>query len=194
MKSTELVSTSVDDDNGVEHHLPVKRGRKPLQGPPALPARINPQVLPEHHAQQLSEIRSEFVESDEIVRFADEGKSDSVGMIKLIRKRMARAASNLEFGVNELQKYGRMLESTQVIGRQMNALRDLAHIELELTKKSDQYLDIRSDKVVKLLEMFLGLVKKTADDTLEAKAVDMFMTKLESNLEGWEDEAEARLR
>ncbi len=175
---------------------PVKRGRKPVAtGPaPKLPSHANVQVTPEQYGQELASLREEYVESDEIVRFADQGKSDAIGMIKLIRKRMARAASQLEFAVSELQKYGRMLESTQVLARHMNALRDLASIELELTKKSDQYLDLRSDKVVKLQQMFLELVKKTADDTLEPKVLDMFLTKLESNFEGWEDEAEARLR
>lgn len=175
--------------------VPLHAATAPAKRGPGRPRKINPKPSPDdlaYHAEvQRQQIH--FIEQDEIVKAAD-GRKDSIVMLQLLKQKIARSAAALEFQRVELQKYGKITEATQVVTRQIAAIKELASIELELNRKSDQLLDVRSEKVQKVFALFVERIRDVATDTLPPETRDLFFTRLESALDGWEDEAESRIR
>lgn len=192
---------STDEESGAIRQLkaanvvPLHAATAPLKRGPGRPRKINPKPTPDdlaYHAEvQRQQIH--FIEQDEIVKAAD-GRRDSIVMLQLLKQKIARSAAALEFQRVELQKYGKVQEATQVVTRQIAAIKELAAIELELTRKSDQLLDVRSEKVQKVFALFIERIREVAVATLTPQNQDLFFTRLESALNGWEDEAESRIR
>lgn len=175
--------------------VPLHAATAPAKRGPGRPRKINPKPSADdlaYHAEMQRQ-QFDFIEQDDIVQAA-QGRKDSVHVLHLMKQRIARAAAALEFQRVELQKYGKVQEATQVVSRQIAALKELANIELELNRRSDQLLDLRSEKIQQVYALFIEKIKSVASETMPAEMRDIFFTRLESALENWEDEAESRIR
>lgn len=141
--------------------------------------------------QQMQEAEVEFIDSDAIVS-ATNNRKDSPELLHLVKSRVARAAAALEFQRIEQQKYGK--DTGQITSRQIAALREIAQIELKIRELGPQMLDLRSEPVQKLFGMFITKLRDSAREILPKQQFDLLFNKLETDLDGWEDEAEALLR
>jgi hypothetical protein len=132
-----------------------------------------------------------FVDADAVVHATNDRK-DSAEVLHLLKTRIARAAASLEFQRIEMQKYGR--DTGQVTGRQIAALKDIANIELKIRELGSQMIDLRAEPVQRVFAMFITKLQEAAKDVLPEAQFDLLFNKLETELDGWEDEAESLLR
>ncbi len=166
--------------------LPVKRGRG---RPPKVRTKPTADDLAYHAQMQCAEAR--FVDQDEIVQVTI-GRKNSAEVLHQIKERLARQAANLEFRRIELNKTGK--DTSQIISRQAAVLREIAGIELKIRELGSQSLDIRGENFQKVFKLLLEKISAVAGSVLPPEQYDIFFNKLENELQGWEDEAEAALR
>lgn len=175
--------------------VPIHAATAPAKRGPGRPRKINPKPTPDdlaYHAEMQRQ-QLNFIEQDAVVQAAD-SVTDSIEILQTLKRKIARSAAALEFQRIELQKYGKTQEATQVVSRQITALREVAAIEAEIAEKRTQTLDLRSGDIQKVFQLFIEKIKEVASETLPHESQDLFFIRLESALEGWEDEAESRLR
>lgn len=166
--------------------LHTKRGRG---RPPKV--RTMPTVDDLAYHAQMQRQEAQFVDCDEIVQVTI-GRKNSAEVLHQIKERLARQAANLEFRRIELNKTGR--DSSQIISRQAAILRELAGIELKIRELGSHALDIRGENFQKVFKLFLEKISTVASSVLPPEQYDIFFNKLENELQGWEDAAEAALR
>jgi len=132
-----------------------------------------------------------FVDGDAVVQ-ATIDRKDSAEVLHLLKTRIARAAASLEFQRVEMQKLGK--DTGQVTGRQIAALKDIANIELKIRELGAQMVDLRSEPIQRVFALFIGKIQEAAKEILPEHQFDLLFNKLETELDGWEDEAESLLR
>lgn len=166
------------------------KGAKRARGrPKKVEKKPNVEDLQYHQETIAREVS--FVDGDAIVRATGDRK-DSVELLNLVKTRIARATAALEFQRIEMQKYGR--DTGQVTGRQISALKDIANIELKIRELGAQMIDLRSEPVQKVFAMFIEKLQEAAKEILPQEQFDLLFNRLETELDGWEDEAENLLR
>lgn len=172
-----------------EAEAKAKEAKRTRGRPKKLEKKPNVEDLLYH--QEVLRREVEFVDGDPIVS-ATTDRKDSVEVLHLLKTRIARAAASLEFQRIEMQKYGR--DTGQVTGRQISALKDIANIELKVRELGAQMVDLRSEPVQKVFAMFISKLQEAAKDVLAQEHFDLLFNRLETELDGWEDEAESLLR
>lgn len=141
--------------------------------------------------QALSEEKLKSISADEVVR-AVESRVDALEVLRRVKVAIAKEAASLEFQRKEGEKRGR--DGSQTSSRRIDALVKVANLELEMARLSASVLDLRSEPVQRLFEMFVEEIRDAALEVLDPKSFDLLFNKLEARLTGWEDKAEARLR
>jgi hypothetical protein len=165
---------------------PAKRGR-------GRPKKINPKPSADdlvYHAEMQRQ-QIDYVNEDAIVKAAQDHR-DSPEMLHLLKERIARAAATLEFRRIETEKYGK--DSAQTISRQIAALKEIANIELEIRKLGAQVLDLKGEQFQKIFELFIGKIRDVASAVFTTEQFDLFFNRLETALDGWEEEAQDIIR
>ena len=168
-------------------------GLQPKRGP-GRPKKILSQPTVDdlaYHAE-MARRQVEFVESDTIVQGA-QARKDSADMLNILRERLARVHATLDFRRIEDEKRGGR-EAPQILSRQMAVLRELAQIELKIEERGVQTVDLRSEKMQKVFALFVKKIQDTAEATLPKPQFDLFFNRLETALDGWEDEADSLIR
>ncbi len=161
---------------------PIKRGR-------GRPRKINPKPTVddlEYHAE-MARMREEFIREDPVVKSTAQRK-EALEILHNIKLQIAEEAAALNFARVEAEKYGK--DSAQTSSRRITALREVANIELEIRKLGVQMLDVRSERIQKLVGYLIEIVQKAAVEVLDAKTFDLFVNQLGSAMEGWEERAE----
>lgn len=172
------------------HALPggtFKRGpgrpRKPDQNTAATIAAYNAKMAREQVA---------YVDSDPIV-VATQSQKDSAEMLQLVRQRLARVHASLDFRRIEDEKVGGK-DAAQILSRQVAVLREIAQIELKIKEMGVQRLDLRGEQMQQVFKLLIGRLQKTASEVLPKQQFDIFFNRLETALEGWEEEADSVIR
>lgn len=168
---------------------PLKRGRgRPanVHTPPAPSvAEYNRAII----AQQVA-----FVENDEVVK-AMSRRVDSVGTLHMLKERIARSAATLEFIRLQQQREGKYnREIPQVVSRQVAALKDIAHIELEIRKLGAVEVDLTNPKIQAVFKLLIDTFRDVLEGLLDPSEFDLVWNKLETELEGWEEKADGLVR
>lgn len=191
---------SLDDDIESNHSkrvleasvVPIsngKRGRgrpKKVYGPPT-----NTTV---EYNQALIEQQVAFVEKDDIVQ-AVKDKKDSATTLHLLKEQIARSAAALEFIRLQQQKNGKYhREVPQVISRQIAALKEIANIELEIRKLGTAALDLNNPRLQMVFKLLINKFRDVLKGVLDPAEFDLVWNKLETELDGWEDEADSLMR
>jgi hypothetical protein len=166
------------------------KGAKRGRGRPKSVAK-KPDIDDLAYHQEAIQREVSFVDGDAVVK-ATSDRKDSVEVLHLLKGRIARAAAALEFQRVEMQKYGK--DTGQVTSRQIAALKEIALIELKIRELGAQMLDLRSEPVQKVLGMFIAKLQEAAKEVLPEEQFDLLFNRLETSLDGWEDEAESLLR
>jgi hypothetical protein len=97
----------------------------------------------------------------------------------------------LNFARLEAEKH--RADTAQTSSRRINALKEVANIELEIRKLGVQMLDLRSERVRKLVGYLIEVVQEAATKVLDPKTFDLFVNTLGVALEGWENRAEHKI-
>lgn len=166
---------------------PAKRG-------PGRPRKINPKPTTDdllYHAEIQRQMIA-YVEADDMVKAT--AIREGSPLIHVLRHKTARNAAALEFQRIELQKYGRIPEAAQLISRHTAVMKELSTIEADLNKRSNEVIDLRSEKIQQVYGLWIERVREAATDVLPKESLDLFFNRLETSMDGWEDEAESRLR
>ena len=161
---------------------PIKRGR-------GRPRKINPPPTVDdlaYHAE-MARIREEFISEDPVVKSTSQRK-EALEVLHNIKLQIAQEAAALNFARIEAEKYGK--DAAQTSSRRITALREVANIELEIRKLGVQMLDVRSERVQKLVGYLIEVVQEAALKVLDPKEFDLFVSQLGASLEGWEERAE----
>jgi hypothetical protein len=143
----------------------------------------------EYHAQ-MAEERDKFIDCDEVVKGCTT-RQDALERLRKVQTEMAKEAASLQFTRLEQEKYGK--DTAQISTRRINALRAIADIELEIKKLGATVIDLRSEKVQKVFQLWIGFIKEAAQD-LPPEQIDLFLNRLENLMDGWEDKASEIIR
>jgi hypothetical protein len=160
----------------------IKRG-------PGRPKKVNPKPTVDdlsYHAE-ISRQRQVYVDTDTLVRTAV-SRQEAVDTLQNVKEQVAREAASLSFTKNEEEKYGR--DTSQISSRRIAALRDIAHIELEIRKLGVSMIDLRSERFTKIFKFFLQNIREAASKVMSTEQLDLFVNQLETQLDGWEDKAQ----
>lgn len=144
----------------------------------------------EYHAEMQRQ-QAEFVEADALVT-STKMRTDSPEMLQALKERLARMTAVLEFMRIEGQKLGKM--DGQLVSRQVAAIREIAQIELKIRELGAQTIDLNSEPLQRVFAMFIEKIQQVARDVLSEQQFDIFFNKLETELDGWEEEAENLVR
>lgn len=175
--------------------VPIHAATAPAKRGPGRPRKINPKPTPDdlaYHAEMQRQMVA-FIDADPVVK-ATTPKDEGASVLHLLRHKVARNAAALEFQRIELQKYGRIPEAAQLVSRHSALVNQLTSIESDLNQRSNEFIDLRSEKIQKVYELWIERVQEAATDVLSKETLDLLFNRLESAMDGWEDEAENRLR
>lgn len=167
--------------------IPAHRGRG---RPKKIETKPTPDALAYHAEMTRQQI--EYVDNDAIVQ-ATNMRKDSAEMLHLVRARLARVQASLEFRRLEDEKRGGR-EAAQILSRQTAVLREIAQIELKIKEMGVQMLDLHGEPMQKVFAMFVERIQRVASEVLPKAQFDLFFNRLETALEGWEEEAESLIR
>lgn len=174
--------------------VPIHAATAPAKRGPGRPRKINPKPTPDdllYHAEMQRQMIA-FIEADEMVRATATREGSPI--LHVLRHKMARNAAALEFQRVELQKYGRIPEAAQLVSRHSAVVKQLSEIEADLNKRSNEVIDLRSDKIQQVYKLWIERIQGAASEVLSKESLDLFFNRLETSMDGWEDEAESRLR
>lgn len=171
------------------HQVPDGGVRRP-RGRPKRVERQPSKTDLDYHRQVLLE-RARVMEDDAIVA-AVADRRDGPEVLRLIVKALAEDAALLAHARAEASKRG--ADPGQLTSRRATLLDRIADLTAEEQRLRAQVLDLRSEPARQLFELFVEAIKEVAVEVLDAKSFDLFFNRLESRLDGWEEEAEARLR
>lgn len=166
--------------------IPVKRGR-------GRPKKVEPKPTVDdlaYHAKMTAE-KAAFVDKDGVV-VAKRQRKESMEILQSIAEQIAMEAAALHFQRIENEKHGK--DVAQISSRRIAALKEVANIELEVKKLGVQMFDLRGERFQKIFGLFIQKIRDTAQEVLEPQDFDLLFNRLETALEGWEDEAENLLR
>jgi hypothetical protein len=157
---------------------------------PATPLERNRLAEITAHAETLREKLS-HVDQDDLVQ-AIKGHKDPTSVLHIILEGMAREAAALSFARDEADKRGK--DTSQLSLRRIDALKKVADLRMELQKQGTDILDIRSEKVQKLMGLWLESFREVATEVLSREQIDLLFSKLSAALQGWETKADAHLK
>ena len=144
----------------------------------------------EYHAEMQRQ-QALFVEADPIVKSTVK-REGSPEMLQALKERLARMTATLEWMRIENAKTGKA--DAQIVSRQVAAVREIAAIELKIRELGAQVIDLRSEPIQKVFGLFISKIKEVAREVMSEQQFDVLFNKLETELDGWEDEAESLIR
>lgn len=167
---------------------PVRRGRG---RPPKVVSQTSSQA---EFNQALLEQEIAFVDKDEVVKAIIRGE-DSLRTMHILKERIARSAATLDFIRIQNQKLGKnSREIPQIVSRQISALKEIANIELEIRKLGVDHVDLNNPLLQKVFKLLIDKFRDVASSVLSSEQFDLVWNKLETELEGWEEEADGIVR
>ena len=173
--------------------VPIHLATGPVKRGPGRPKKVNlkPTVDDLAYHAEMSRIREEFIAKDPVVQSTTQRK-EALELLHNIKIQIAQEAAALNFARIEDEKRG--VNTAQTSSRRINALKEVANIELEIRKLGVQALDLKSERVQKLVGFLIEVVQKAAVEVLDPKIFDLFVNQLGTALEDWEERAEHVIR
>jgi len=173
--------------------VPITKQVKPRPGRPKKQFGV-PITSKAEYNQAVIEQQVRFVERDDIVN-AVVRRDDSASVLHALKERIARSAAALEFLRLEQQKRGTYnKELSQLISRQISALKDIANIELDIRKLGVDALDLSNPRLQEVFKLLIDTFRDAAKEVLAPAEFDLVWNKLETALEGWEEKADSLVR
>ena len=160
----------------------IRRGR-------GRPKKINPKPTGDdllYHAEVRKQ-KTAFVGTDPLVKSTLE-RQDSMEILQKVKEKIAKEAAGLAFNIIEEGKYGK--DTSQMSSRHIAALREVAHIELEIRRLGVTMIDLKGERFQKIFSYLLEVIKEAAGEVLTSEQLDLLFNRLETKLDGWEEKAQ----
>ena len=149
-------------------------------------ARFNKPTKEEQEAYEAeAEERRTFIENHPVVKSA-QGK-DSLDLLAMVKAEVARESAALMHQRLENERLGR--DISQVSSRRIDALKKIADIEMEMRKIGFDQVDVYGEKFQRIFKLWIDTIAEIAGQTLAPEQLDLFLNRLTTELEGWEDKA-----
>lgn len=134
--------------------------------------------------------REAAIDNDPVTRVT--AGRDPIATLAMVKAEVAREAAALAYqrALNEMT--GR--DISQVSARRIDALKKIADIEIEQRKMGFDSVDVHSEKMQRIFKLFVEIVGEVAAETLNPEQLDLFVNRLTTAMEGWEDKAEELVR
>ena len=145
----------------------------------------------EYHAKMVIE-KQKFVDSDPLVALIESNPHDTLALLHRIKLDVAREASILHFQRIESDKYGR--DTSAISIRRIKALEDIAKIELKLREVDQDSINLHSEKLQNVLKLWAETMRDVAQEVLPAELATLFLNRLATAMDNWEEKAQNVLR
>jgi len=160
----------------------LKRGR-------GRPKKINPKPTTQdllYHAEMIRQ-KTAFIEADPLVQ-STRSRQEALEVLQRVKEEVAREAAALHFTRIEEEKYGK--DTSQHSSRRIQALREVAALELEIKKLGVTMLDLKSERFQKVFKFLIDCIREAASEVFTSEQLDLLFNRLETKLDGWEDRAQ----
>lgn len=165
-------------------------GGKALGNRPQRIGRSRPSQDDLEYYEALAEEREQFVSGDPVVQNAS-GK-DPLQLLSALKREVARETASLAYQRVVNERMGR--DTSALSGRRIDALKKIADIELEMHKIGFDQLDLYSEKLQRVFQLWTEIVKDAAVATLGPEQLDLFFNRLTTAMDGWEERAADLIR
>jgi len=145
-----------------------------------------PSIEDLQYHQRVSLEKDQFVEDNDLVNLIRQ-RSDTKELFQTIKVQVAKEAAALSFDMKEDSKRGRNTSAGSI--QRINALLKLATLEAEIKKMGADTLDLKSEKFQKVFKMLIEKMQEVARETMPPEVMDLFFTRLQTAMEGWEEQA-----
>lgn len=171
----------------VAHPTPLVRRR------PGRPRKVElrPTITDLEHYAAVAEERERFIAAAPLVRALAEGE-DTRRILRVLTGEIVREAASLEFQRLEAEKRGR--DSAQISSRRVDALKKVAEIELKLREFDAEVWNLRSERFQKLFALWTEKLVAVATEVLPDEMRDLYMNRIATSFEGWEEAATDQIR
>jgi hypothetical protein len=132
-----------------------------------------------------------FTAEDSIIKVLKDDKRDPFCLLRSIQDQIAEEAASIRFYRVEESRLGKATE--QLSTQRIRALKDLAAIELKIREMGEVALDPKSPQFLKVFKLWVEMITEAAS-VLPEESRDVFLNKLTSVMEGWEEKAVLALR
>lgn len=132
-----------------------------------------------------------FTAQDSIVVSLKDDHRDPFALLRNIQGEIAEEAASMRFKRVEENRYGRSSENLSV--KRIQAMKDIASIELKVRELGEVAIDVTGERFQRVFKLWIGLMTEAAE-VLEETERDIYLNKLSSVMEGWEDKAALALR
>lgn len=139
-----------------------------------------------YHAEMMRR-KTAYIEVDPVVS-ASRQRVEAIETLQRVKEELAKETAILQFSRIEEEKYGR--DTTQMSSRRVAALREVAHIELEIRKLGVTMIDLKGERFQRIFQFFLECVREAASEVSSPEQMDLLFNRLETKLDGWEDKAQ----
>lgn len=169
--------------------VPIHAATGPIKRGPGRPKKIRTEPTRDdliYHAEMIRQ-KTAFINADPLVRSAGE-RQESIEVLQRVKEEIARESAALHFQRLEEEKYGK--DTSQMSSRRISALRELVNLELEIRRLGATMIDLKSERFQKIFAFFLDTVKSSASEVFSPEMTDLLFNRLETKLEGWEEQAQ----
>jgi len=140
--------------------------------------------------EALQEERERFVADDPVVQ--NSSGRDPISLLSALKKEVARETASLAYQRVVNERMGR--DTSALSGRRIDALKKIADIELEMHKIGFEQVDLYSEKLQRVFQLWTEIVKVAAVATLSPEQLDLFFNRLTTEMDGWEEKAADLIR
>lgn len=165
-------------------------GGKALGNRPRSLGRSRPSQEDLEYYESLQEEREQFVAGDPVVQ--NSAGKDPVSLLSALKKEVARETASLAYQRMVNERMGR--DTSALSGRRIDALKKIADIELEMHKIGFEQIDLYSEKLQRVFQLWTQIVKDAAVATLGPEQLDLFFNRLTTEMDGWEERAADLIR
>lgn len=132
-----------------------------------------------------------FIANDAIVQVLKDEKRDPFSLLRSIQDQVAEEAAAIRYHRIEETRSGKTAEGLSV--QRIRALRELASIELKIRELGDITIDPNSEQLQRVYKLWVEMITEAAE-VLSEDSRDVFLNKLNSVMEGWEEKASFAMR
>jgi hypothetical protein len=144
----------------------------------------------EYHAEVIKR-KEAYLQEDPLVRVAEDRMS-TIEVLQRIKVELAKESASLLFSRQEHDKYGK--DTSQMSTRRIAALREIASLEMEIRDLGAAVIDLKSEQFQKIFKYLLECIGEVAVETFPLEKVDIFLNRLQTKLNGWEEIAQNLVR
>jgi hypothetical protein len=169
--------------------VPIHAATAPIKRGPGRPKKINPKPTTDdliYHAEMMRQ-KTAFIENDPLVK-SSSARQEAVETLQRVKEEIARESAALHFQRIEEEKYGK--DTSQMSSRRIAALREVAHLELEIRRLGATMIDLKGERFQKIFAFFLETIRESAGEVFSPEQVDLLFNRLETKLDGWEEKAQ----